>query len=294
MVFNTLFSEPDGYIHGGRGLPGEKLLMWMFRFDPGVAANPEADLRLLTQLDQLDPRPPDELLDYWHTELVIQPGERSDTGYRQRTSVFMRYARRWYALFSKKGHNAYFPFRYFGDYVEALSLPAEDLEERVTVLVKGLNLLLSGGRVDDEFNLNLYHTSDLATSDQSVIYSNTQVSYDDFSLTSDLPEDDETNAYLERHPRRLYLGYPANAEPEAQIHLPVSLLLHEVLMGAASPESGFPATLWTKERYVVARFMGALNRKVKKTPVAQFVISIDQDNELKLAHNAKKQSVKVT
>ena len=58
LLFNTLFSEPDGYTHGGRSMPSEKLLWWLFRFDPGDRASPEIDLRLLIELDGLEVTPP--------------------------------------------------------------------------------------------------------------------------------------------------------------------------------------------------------------------------------------------
>jgi len=294
LLFNTLFSEPGGYVHGGRAVPGEKLLLWMFRFDPGATANPETDLELLTRFDQFIPHPPDELVEYWHTELVTQPGERSDTGYRQRMSTFIRYARRWYTLFSPEGHTAYFPFRYLDDYVEALSMSPDDLEGQIPTLIRGLNLLLSGGQVGREFKLNLYHMSSLAVMRQSVIYSDTQVPFNKFQLTNDQASGDtDTGAYLEKHPRRLYLCYPAGAASEAQIRLPVSLLLYEVLMGAASPAGGFPATLWAKERHMVERFMGALNRLVEKPPVAQFVISVGSGDRLELAHDPRKKRIKI-
>ncbi|TEU10467.1 MAG: hypothetical protein E3J21_26325 [Anaerolineales bacterium] len=294
FLFNTLFSEPGGYVHGGRAVPAEKLLWWMFRFDPGATANPQADLQLLTQLDQLDVAPPDELLDYWHSETVVQPEERSDTKYRRRVATFMNYARRWYALFSEVGHSAYFPFRHFDDYVDALLTPFENLDDEVPTLIKGLNLLLSGGQVEEKYDLNLYHVSDMGIAHRSVIYSRTQVPSHRFWLVSDLKLGDMTgDAYLERHPRQLYLCYPADAEPDDQIRLPISLLLYEVLRGAASPESGFPATLWAKERYIVTRFMGALNRLAKKRPVAQFIISVGTDEKLKLAHDPKARNIDV-
>jgi hypothetical protein len=47
LLFNTLFSEPSGYTHGGRAIPTEKLLWWSFRFDPGATTDPQADLQLL-------------------------------------------------------------------------------------------------------------------------------------------------------------------------------------------------------------------------------------------------------
>lgn len=298
LLFNTVFSEPSGYVHGGRAVPGEKLLWWLFRFDPGVNANPEADLRLLTQLDEPDRLktvPPPELFAYWRSQLVFHPDESSDTEYRQRVNTYMRYARRWYALACSTGFDAYFPFRYFERYLQALLAPSEDLDIEISTLIKGLNLLLSGGQVADEYNLNLYYLTNLGGTHPSVIYSDTRVSSEKFQLTNDLTLGDMTgDRYLERHPRRLYLCYPFGAAPEDQIRLPVSLLLYEVLMGAASPESGFPATLWAKERHTVARFMGALNQRVEKPRVAQFVIAKDTDRMLKLAHDPRNQRIIVS
>jgi hypothetical protein len=295
LLFNTLFSEPDGYIHGGRAVPAEKLLWWMFRFDPGATANPQTDLQLLTLLDQLDVAPPDELLNYWHSEMVFQPEEKSDTRYRRRVVTFMNHARRWYALFSQVGHGAYFPFRYFDAYVNDLLTPSERLIDEIPALIKGLNLLLSGGQINDEFNLNLYHTGGLGIAQRSVIYSRKQISFDRFQLVSDLTSGDVTgDTYLERHPRRLYLCYPTEADPDDQVRLPISLLLYEVLMGVASPESGFPATLWAKERHTVGRFLGALNQRVEKPPVAQFVISVNADDAFKLAHDPRKRRITVS
>jgi len=291
LLFNALFSEPDGYVHGDRAVPAEKLLWWIFRFDPGATASPQTDLQLLTRLDQLGAEPPCELLQYWRSEMVVRPEEDSDTKYRERVARFMRYARRWYALFSETGHRAYFPFRYFDQYVDDLLTQSEDLDEQIPPLIKGLNLLLSGGQVDSMTKLHLYHTSDLGIAQRSVIYSTSPVWLDDFRLTSDLTSAGaDGDAYLERHPRRLYLCYPAGAEPDAQIRLPVSLLLYEVLMGATSPEGGFPATLWTKERHTVARFLGALNRQVKKPQVTEFVIN----DAFTLTYNSRKGSIEVS
>ncbi len=50
LLFNTAFSEPEGFEHGGRAVPSEKLPWWMFRFDPAAQASPEVDL------EQLNPR----------------------------------------------------------------------------------------------------------------------------------------------------------------------------------------------------------------------------------------------
>lgn len=296
FLFNTVFSEPAGYTHGGRAVPTEKLLWWLFRFDPGATADPQTDLELLTRLDELDVAPSDELLDYWHTEMVIRPEEKSDTRYRRRVGTFMTYARRWYALFSPTGYQAYFPFRHFDHYVEALLTPSEDLDDEVPTIIKGLNLLLSGGQVDEAYDLNLYHMGGTDIGRESVIYnSRTQVAFDSLRLVSDIARGgDSGDAYLERHPRRLYLCYPADDREENPIRLPISLLLYEVLMGAASPEGGFPATLWARERHTVARFLGALNRKVETHSVSKFVIAVDAENVLTLAHDPKKQRITVS
>lgn len=295
LLFNTLFSEPSGYVHGGRAVPAEKLLWWLFRFDPGATANPQTDLQLLTRLDQLEVVPPDELLDYWRSETVVRPEERSDTKYRQRVATFMKYARRWYALSSEIGHGAYFPFRYFDGYVSDLLTLSEDLDDEIPTLIKGLNLLLSGGQVENPYKLNLYYAGGLGIAQRAVIYSDTQVSCEHFQLVSDLMLQHEAgDAYLERHPRRLYLCYPSGHDPDEQIRLPISLLLYEVLMGAASPEGGFPATLWAKERHTVGRFLGALNQRVDKPSVALFTVSVDANNVLNLAHDPKKRRINVS
>ena len=295
LLFNTLFSEPGGYVHGGRAAPGERLLWWMFRFDPGATAHPEADLKLLTQLDQLELEPPEELADYWRSELVTRSGETSDTRYRQRVSTYMRFARRWYALFTAEGQDAYFPFRYYDQYVEALSMPPDELDDQIGMLIRGLNLLLSGGRVEDEFNLYPYHMAGLGVRHQSVIYSDTRVPHSRFQLASDLILGDSSqDVYLERHPRRLYLCYPVDTEGAEQIRLPISLQLYEVLKGIASPSGGFPATLWAKERHSVTRFVGALCQHIPETRVAQFRVVSDGGEEFSLVHDPKSKRVQVT
>jgi hypothetical protein len=295
LFFNTIFSEPAGYVHGGRAVPGEKLLWWMFRFDPGAMANPKSDLRLLTELDQLDVVPPGELCDFWRNQVAIRPDEDTDTAYRQRVGTFMRYARRWYALTSPVGHAAYFPFRHYAEFLAALGAQSGDLDDQIPDLVKGLNLLLSGGAVSDSYSLNLYHMATQGVAAPVVIYCKTSVDASDFELASDVATEGEvTEGYLERHPRRLYLCYPAGKAPDEQIRLPISLMLYEVLMGAASPGGGFPATLWIKEQHTVSRFMSALNHVVKRPPVSQFVIDQRGSKHLKMDHDPKLKHIKIT
>ncbi len=299
LLFNTLFSEPGGYVHGGRAAPTEKLLWWLFRFDPGATAHPQTDLLLLTELDnskKLGATPPEELLAYWRTQTVVQTDEKSDTPYRQRVARFMTFARRWYALFSAAGHQAYFPFRYFDAYLDDLRTPAEELEGEIPALLKGLNLLLSKGQIEEEYALNLYHTGGAESAQRTVIYSQTQVGFDQFQLVSDLAADaNQADAdYLECYPRRLYLCYSDDDRLHEPIRLPISLLLYEVLMGAASPEGGFPATLWAKERHTVGRFLGALNRQVKLPVVGQFNIAPDTRHEFKLVHDPRLHRIIVT
>lgn len=296
LLFNTLFSEPGGYTHGGRAVPAEKLLWWLFRFDPGATAHPQTDLRLLTELDQLELTPPEELLTYWRNQTVVQTDEKSDTPYRRRIARFMTFARRWYALFSSTGHQAYFPFRYFDAYLGDLRTPAEELEGKIPALLKGLNLLLSKGQIEEEYALNLYHTGGAESAQRAVIYSKTAIESSDFQLVSDLVADAyQADAdYLERYPRRLYLCYSSDDASQESIRLPISLLLYEVLMGAASPEGGFPATLWAKERYTVGRFLGALNRQVKLPAVGQFNIAPDAQREFKLVHDSQRRRIIVT
>lgn len=297
LLFNTLFSEPGGYVHGGRAAPAEKLLWWLFRFDPGATAHPQIDLRLLTELNKLDSTPPEELLEYWRTKTVAGAGEKSDTPYRQRVARFMTFARRWYALFSAVGHKAYFPFRYFDAYLDDLRTPAEELERKIPALLKGLNLLLSKGQIEQEYELNLYHISGGDSMQGAVIYSSrTQIESCDFQLVSDLADDTEQAdaAYLERYPRRLYLCYTASGAPGERIRLPISLLLYEVLMGAASPEGGFPATLWAKERHMVGRFLRALNQQVKPGAVVHFTVVPDAGHKFQLVHDSKQHRIVVT
>ncbi|PLS78253.1 MAG: hypothetical protein CYG59_19495, partial [Chloroflexi bacterium] len=149
LLFNTLFSEPEGYEHGGRATPSEKLLYWLYRFDPADQASPEIDLKLLVELDQLDVVPPPDLLEMWRNDLLVRGNEQTDTEYRVRLARYMRYARRWYALASDIGFVAYFPFRHFADYLSALHAPHDDTDEQVGIIIRGLNVLLSGGREDD-------------------------------------------------------------------------------------------------------------------------------------------------
>jgi hypothetical protein len=190
LLFNTVFGEPDGYEHGGRAAPTEKLLWWMFRFDSAAQASPEIDLRLLVDLASLNP--PTELLTIWREDLVVQEREQNDVAYRRRLARFMRYARRWYALASDDGMAAYFPFRHFDSFVTALSAPAAALEEQVMSLIKGLNLLLSGGQVGEDFQLKLFYLPAESSRNFGAIYSNgagTEILQSDLRLESDLTLD---------------------------------------------------------------------------------------------------------
>ena len=295
LLFNTIFSEPDGYTHGGRAMPTEKLLWWLFRFDPAAQASPETDLQLLVDLAALDP--PAELLAMWRSDLVVQAGEQGDAAYRQRLGRFMRYARRWYALASDAGHAAYFPFRHFDHYLSALGAPAADLDAQVPPLIQGLNLLLSGGQVDEDYQLKLFYLPTDGARQIGAIYSTgagMDVLQDDLYLETDLTldlTDASGDAYLERMPRRLYLCY----RPQPDIRLPVSLALYEVLLSAANPIGGFPATLWARERDAVVRFMNALNRVVRpRGPVAQFTIQLGETSRLHLVHRAKQKQIDVS
>jgi hypothetical protein len=295
LLFNTVFGEPDGYEHGGRAAPTEKLLWWMFRFDPAAQASPEIDLRLLVDLASLNP--PTELLTIWREDLVVQTREQNDVAYRRRLARFMRYARRWYALASDDGMAAYFPFRHFASFVTALSAPAGALEEQVMSLIRGLNLLLSGGQVGEDFQLKLFYLPADSSRNFGAIYSNgagTEILQSDLHLESDLTLDQTDAAgdcYLERMPRRLYLCYA----PQPSIRLPISLFLYEVLVSAASPEGGFPATLWARERDAVVRFMSVLNRVVRpRSPVTQYVVQIDDVHRLQFTHKKRPRQIDVS
>lgn len=288
LFFNTAFSEPEGYAHGGRAAPTEKLLWWLYRFDPADQASPGVDLRLLVELDRLDVAPPEALLAIWRADLLVRPEEKSDTAYRQRLARYMAYARRWYALASEQGFAAYFPFRWFREYLAALSAPSPVLEDQIPLLIKGLNTLLSGGAVEDQYDLKLYYLIHDSTRQAGAIYSaSATVESSNFTLQSELElkaePSDASDPFLERLPRRLYLCY---AEQPA-IRLPISLVLYEVLRGAASETGGFPATLWARERDTVVRFMNALNREVKSSsPIKKFHI-VHESMEIKLTYHTK-------
>ncbi|HOQ29134.1 MAG TPA: hypothetical protein PLH36_10370 [Armatimonadota bacterium] len=264
-LFNTVFGEPDGHIHGSRSVPNEKLLWWLFRFDPGAQASPGTDLRLLMDLDRLGTvsPPPGDLLAMRQNDLVVRESEKSDTSYRERLARFMRYARRWYALASEEGFAAYFPFRHFETFTQALNATVEERVKLLPGLVQGLNRLLSGNREDSHKKLYLYHLAGEGSRSSVCIYNtNDPVKASQLSVVTDLElsqeADGPADAYLERFPRRLYLVY----DPQPEVRLPISLLLYEVLQSAAGSEGAFPATLWRKERDTVTRFMGALGQAV--------------------------------
>lgn len=291
LLFNTLFSAPDSYNHGDRDVPNEKLLWWLFRFDPAVQASPEVDLRLLVELDQLDVAPPAELLTLWRQDLLVREGEKDDTEYRHRLARYMRYARRWYTLSSGHGFDAYFPFRHFRSYLTALNDPTDQL---ISPLLKGLNRLLSAGQVEDESALKRFYLPTGDRQQTASIYSAAEIDEDDFSLLSDLDEgngrDLGDDIYLERLPRRLYLQL--NEQPE--IRLPISLLLYEVLMSAASDGAGFPATLWVKERDTVARFMNAISRLEAINQKAQFTVHLNEEKSYKVTYRPARKGIEVS
>ena len=291
LLFNTTFCEPEGYIHGGRAVPTEKLLWWLFRFDPADQASPKTDLSLLVGLDKLEVQPPVELLNMWHQDLVVKDDEKSDVEYRERLDRFMHYARRWYALVSPNGFGAYFPFHHFSDYLRALSSSPEELNNQVDSLIGGLNRLLSNNQVDTDDELKLFYLiADGNRQRFSIFLDHTNNLYcEDFELTTDLAieETNHSNDYLERLPRRLYLRYM----PSPDIRLPISLLLYETLQSASSPSGTFAATLWVKERDTVLRFMGALSKVVHSPgPRAEFKILQNGGDELDIVYqNSKKQ-----
>lgn len=294
LLFNTIFSQPGAYSHGGRATPNEKLLWWLFRFDPAIQASPEADLRLLVEFEELEATPPPELRQLWARDLVVKSSETSDAHYRQRLSRFMAYARRWYALFSNEGFTAYFPFHHLDGYLQALNLPTANLDENVQELIRGLNLLLSGGREDNVFGLRQYYLAAKEVQHVGAIYGNQQEDFDQFRLVSDaaLESDNESAAdrYLERLPRRLVLQH----KHEEDIRLPVSLMLYEVLMSAANPRSGFPATLWAKERGAVARFVSQLSRRRHSSNQKTFVINLDNNRKLTVQHHTKFKQLQIS
>ena len=74
----------------------------------------------------------------WEKDLLVGEGKSAEPAYRQRLLRFMRYARRWYALATDTGFGAYFPFRYFEKYMQALSSPVEKIREEIPILIKGL------------------------------------------------------------------------------------------------------------------------------------------------------------
>lgn len=294
LLFNTLFSEPEGYVHGGRATPTEKLLWWLFRFDPADSASPEVDLELLVRLDKLKPSPPPELESAWHNDLVVREGERRDKEYRERLGRFMAYARRWYTLASDKGFAAYFPFRHFAAYMQALESPAA-LTDLIPVLIRGLNLLLSGGQVDHEHKLNMFYLVPEGNRQGIAIYStNSFVFAEDFTLETDLSGDTHEplaeSRYLERLPRRLYLTY----KPHPQVRLPVSLLLYEVLSSVAGPAGGFPATMWSKERDTVSRFLAGLNREVHAHGPIEYAVHLDRGDQFSLTYQPAKKRIDVS
>lgn len=286
-LFNTVFSEPGNFEHGGRAVPSEKLLWWIFRFDPADQASPQTDLRLLIELDKLDATPPDELLWMWQNDLVVRAGEERDTEYRRRLGRFIRYARRWYALASEEGFQAYFPFRHFTRYLEALQSSSEKLQGEVPTLIRGLNLLLSGGAIREDSELRLFYLPPEGTRQRATIYDFKETVYkNDLWVQPDQPDLQDTQSplaetYLERFPRRLILGYA----PFPEVRLPVSLMLYEVLVSAASATEGFPATLWSKERDAVLRFMSALGQRARPhTAHIEFSMLLNFNKELLLKH----------
>lgn len=291
LLFNTLFSAPDSYEHGDRAVPNEKLLWWLFRFDPAIQASPEVDLRLLVELDKLDAAPPAELLTLWREELRVHEGEKGDSEYRRRLARFMCYARRWYALASGQGFDAYFPFRHFRSYLAALNQPTDEL---ISPLIKGLNRLLSAGQVEEEYELKRFYLPTGDRQQAASIYSAAKIDEEEFRLLSDLDEgngrEDTDTLYLERLPRRLYLQY----EPQPEIRLPLSLLLYEVLLSAASDEAGFPATLWVKERDAVARFMSALSRLEAIGQKAEFHIVLGEQESIKVSYRPARKTVGIS
>lgn len=260
LLFNTIFCEPEGYLHGGRATPTEKLLWWLFRFDPGDQASPEMDLRLLVDLEAVADELPDELVAIWRHDLVVRGGEKSDTEYRRRLASYMRYARRWCALATDDGFNAFFPFRHFQAFLDALQSAPEDLADQIPDLIRGLNILLSGGQERDPSDLRVFYLGAGTTRQAVSVYSTSHtIPEEDLRLEPDpapaAAGEMAGDAYLEQLPRRLRLSYNSG-----QAVLPISLLLYEVLHSAASPAGGFPATLWAKERSSVARFMDEVGR----------------------------------
>jgi hypothetical protein len=298
LLFNTLFGEPDGYAHGGRNAPSEKLLWWLYRFDPADRASPETDLHLLIDLNGLEVAPPAPLLDLWRADLVAQEGERSDSDFKARLARYMRFARRWYALASETGFWAYFPFRHFQSYVRALDSPTTMEAEIRPQIIRGLNLVLSGGAVSDDRDLRIFYAAPESGSAETAVYSsNLLVEEDDLSLVTDLEAEREESGpgddYLERLPRRLLLRYEPPSR-ESSVSLPVSLLLYEVLLGAAGSAGGFPATLWAKERDTVRRFAAEISRVVQPTTNAQrFTVPMGGSSSLQVTYFPKRKELSV-
>lgn len=295
LLFNALFGEPDGHTHGGRAAPAEKLLWWLFRFDPAIQASPKVDQLLLISLDRPDELgviPPTELLEIWKKDLVVLPQETSDTGYRQRLARFMGYARRWYALASEQGFDAYFPFRHFRSYLAALTAPSDQLEKIIPDLIQGLNLLLSGGHETEKYGLKIFYLPAEEVGNTGAIYSAQEVDLDDFILINDVADEERQSGdiYLERLPRRLYLQY----QEQPKIRLPISLLLYEVLLSAASDDASFPATLWVKERDTVARFMSRLSRTQDSSAKVGFRVFIEENLTMDLIYRPKRKSLSVS
>jgi hypothetical protein len=293
LLFNTIFCEPEGYVHGGRAVPNEKLLWWLYRFDPADQTSPKTDLSLLVGLDKLEIQPPVELLEMWHRDLVVRDDEKNDVEYRERLDRFMWYARRWYALVSPNGFEAYFPFRYFTKYLRALSSSTEELDNQVDSLIGGLNRLLSNNQVDTNDELKLFYLiADGNRQRSSIFLDRTNLYCDNFQLITDLDieETSQSMDYLERLPRRLYLQY----KPQPEIRLPISLLLYETLQSASSPSGTFAATLWVKERDTVLRFMGALSKFVRSSgPRSEFKILQNGETELDLIYQSSKKQISV-
>jgi hypothetical protein len=277
-------------------MPSEKLLWWIYRFDPADQASPQMDLRLLVELDKLDVAPPPELVQIWRNELLFLDSDRGESPYRSRLERYMRYARRWYSLASKDGLNAYFPFRHFSKFLEALSSTGDQLQEQIKPILRGLNMLLSGGNVDENMELMIYYLKPEGARQRAAIYTtNVVVDITDLMLQPDNVIENygpgNGKNYLERMPRRLYLTYA----DQPDVRLPISLMLYEVLMSAGSPEGGFPATLWAKERDTVARFMNRLNQAVEQQK-SNIEVSIVRGEEdiLQLRHQPAHARLKVS
>lgn len=288
LFFNTAFSEPEGYRHGDRSAPIEKLLWWLYRFDPGDHASPRIDLDLLVNLDKLDVQPPEELMAIWKKDLIVWEGEKDETAYRQRLERFMRFARRWYAIASDKGFKAYFPFHYFQEYIEALACPSSEINDQVSTMLQGINRLLSNNQIPDyDETLKLFYlVADGSKQRYSIYLENAEnMDEEEFEIKTDLEveetRDQLSQQYLERLPRRLFLCY----QPDPEIRLPVSLILYETLKSASSPSGTFATTLWIKERDTVLRFMGAISKSSHIRKKATFRILQGGNGELKVLYN---------